>query len=121
VKASEVLDSAANIILRDGWNQDSYFKLGGDEDESNKSGPCCQAGAISRAAFGYAWVNHGGVSYKFELHEARRKADYYMARYLLHTRGESSPICWNDDPERTAEEVVAALRGAAELAREAGE
>lgn len=131
MKPSEILDKAADIIVRDGWWQGAYYKEPSTDlpageiwrwadDEARRTAPCCQAGAISRAAFGVAWadtlaqVDHvqGG---------AYSRADGYMRRYAHKTFGDTSPIAWNDEPERTAEEVVEALRGAAELAREAGE
>lgn len=85
MKPSETLESAANIILRDGWWQGSYFKI-----------PPVTVDTAAQAA-------------------------KWMRRYTEVNFEERSPIAWNDAPERTKEDVVAALRGAAEMAREAGE
>ena len=136
MKPSDVLESAANIILRDGWWQGSYFKIppvtgGGDlaglgftesykasEEEANRSAPCCQDGAISRAATGWAWPNGKAA---FESCASAAQAAKWMRRYTEANFEERSPIAWNDAHGRTKEDVVAALRGAAEMAREAGE
>ena len=137
MKPSEVLDGAANILLRDGWLQGAYYAspslAGGDRSEeeyerlrlvdleANRSAPCCQAGAISRAAYGYAWLVADAGPPTLGASEARSKADFYMSQHLKRALGVNSPICWNDDSGRTVDEVVAALRGAAESARAAGE
>lgn len=132
MKASEVLESAANIILRDGWNQNAYFlnpdidasaltpvQCNAAVDEANRSAPCCQEGAISRAVTGWAW--YGGRETTFDQRHATRKATSWMERYVLANHSCRSPIAWNDLPTTTKDDVVAALRGAAEMARAAGE
>ena len=126
MKPSDVLDSAANIILRDGWTQGQYYEVpdlvGASieeatirNEEANRSGPCCQAGAISRAVSGKAWTLGRWVREHPEARTAHARANHYMMRQV------SNPVRYNDTPGRTADEVVAALRGAAELARKAGE
>lgn len=123
LKPSEVLDNAANIILRDGWHASDYYKAPLDctpeEDrELAKTAPCCQAGAIVRATTGSAWS--AGPTPP-EVAALQAGADEYMRKYILRVHGVRRPIAWNDQAGRTKEEVVAALRGAAEDARRAGE
>ncbi|MER5966676.1 tRNA(His) guanylyltransferase Thg1 family protein [Streptomyces sp. NPDC002057] len=88
--------------------------------EKNRTAPCCQAGAISRAAFGVAWRDSGIATAADSQVLAFGKAGHYMLRYVQQT-SDATSIEWNDRPERTASDVVAALRGAADDAREAGE
>jgi len=129
MKPSEVLDKAADIIIRDGWMQgDFYLTTNGsgrywDEQEA-KSAPCCQFGAINRAVWGYAWApsrvaeQWGGPNMW-----VAAKAEGYINRYVQENLGllGIGAVHWNDEDGRTAEEVVAALRAAAELARQEGE
>lgn len=126
MKPSEILDSAANILLRDGWWQGSFYKNAenpDDDPEANKSAPCCQDGAIRRALFGLAYQPYRFIAEEEPLFLAQRRADYFMTQSVkaLDPLHEPNPILWNDTPGRTREEVVEAFRGAAELAREAGE
>lgn len=119
MKPSEVLDSAANIILRDGWYQGNFYEpppavdgLAAADDEANRSAPCCQDGALQRAIWGVAYV--GGHWWIDPTPQAQA---YKQARaYMEQVVGDNS-IDWNDHPDRTKEEVVAALRQAAENAR----
>ncbi len=121
MKPSEILDQAANTLLRDGWYQGEYYKDDGTS-AANRSGPCCQEGAISRAAFGYAYVDY--LNSVRDQSEALRKAQDDASRYMRNfvcQDGHRSSIDFNDAPGRTREEVVNALRGAAAYARLAGE
>lgn len=132
MKASEVLDSAANILLRDGWNQGAFYvtpkydpevEYSVNEAYDNKAArtaPCCQDGATARAAYGTSWPMDT-CNYADDLVEARRKATAFMNAYVKGVHGFASAIEWNDLPTTTKEDVVAALRGAADNAREAGE
>lgn len=134
VKASEVLDKAATIVENDGWYQGEYYQgadytLGEDYDvqdeRARQKNPCCQRGAISRAATGYAWVSYRERSeFPDGLFVAIKVADEYMNRYVHETLGfpkeHGSAIAWNDESARSAVEVAAALRGAAALARSEG-
>jgi len=135
MKPSEVLDRAADIIIRDGWLQGHYYLEVDWEDcaddraeldrKARESAPCCQAGAISRAAYGVAWRSawrrldeRVSEAQKF----AAAKAEGYMQQYVREVLGSRvSSIAWNDAPDTTAEDVIDALRGAAGLARASGE
>jgi hypothetical protein len=130
-KPSEILDSAAEIIERDGWYQGKYFKYDDESPkldvakEENRTAPCCQAGAISRAVWGVAWRvrNSFPAEGDVERWEAHQKAEDYTRRMTrtLTDHVEGSPIAYNDHPDRTARDVTDMLRGAAALARAAGE
>jgi hypothetical protein len=89
---SQVLRKAAEVIEEFGWIQGEY----GGADEGY-----CVDGAIQCAA-------HGAY-------------DRFLARSLLcgYLRASWLPL-WNDAPERTKDQVIAALRAAAERP-EAGE
>lgn len=132
MKPSEILDTAANIIIRDGWNQGVYYKTvsyspNDDaypdlDDEANRTAPCCQAGAISRAIFGKAWTSFSTHPDPSSAWTVKASADNYANRYIrLRHKGVKGAIEFNDLPTTTADDVVAALRGAAQLAREGGE
>lgn len=123
MKPSDVLDKAAEIIIRDGWYQGEYFETPddpADRDQANRTAPCCQAGAISRAAHGVAWLIGWDAVDRAESH-ARYRAERYMRDYIRARYGTRSSVEWNDTVARDADEVVTALRGAAEEARRAGQ
>lgn len=127
MKASEALDKAADILLRDGWHQGHFFKykpgsVSPMTDPENKTAPCCQDGAIARAIWGYAFVSHLALGREETVAEANlaRSAQGFMSKYVYAHHGQTSPIHWNDQVGRKKKEVVAALRGAAELARAEG-
>jgi hypothetical protein len=99
----EVLLAAADHIERFGWQQ-RYFGTPGK--------PCCLLGAISVAAGNRA----GGHAVNSSSADAERAADRRIMQYLRSTHRAIDLVTWNDSPGRTAEEVIAALRGAAEEA-----
>lgn len=85
MKISEVLFKAAQIIERDGWCQNDY-----------KNGNClCPLGAIRVAC---------GHQANKENSEVTQPTCEFLRDFL------DKPVwCWNDAPERTAEEVIDAL------------
>lgn len=122
MKPSEILDKAADIIIRDGWHQGAYFKVDrndtAEEDAARAmTAPCCQEGAIMRAAFGSAWPR----MWEARTNQEKRKASGYMNAYVQGTTGNYSAIAWNDLSTTTKDDVVYALRQSANEAREAGE
>lgn len=99
---ADVLGLAADRIERDGWYQGSYYE--GYESGTNPGvalrchpQPCCVLGAISAESTEGCWL-----------------ADQALLDFV---GGSISLDRWNDAPERTQAEVVAALRGAAEQER----
>ena len=135
VKASELLDKAAQIVETDGWYQGEFYrpvKYEGEfeteyqekDEAARKSAPCCQSGAISRAATGFAWLSfRERREFPENVIQAGRRAEGFMNEYVQEVLrfGAGSAVSWNDQPERTADEVAAALRGAAGMARAAGD
>lgn len=88
--AREVLLKAADHIERYGWQQ------GG---AGSPHGPCCALGAIAAGP-----IVHG-VSAPAAIAEAEDMLRDWIKRQAVSA--------WNDAPDRTAAEVIAALRGAA--------
>ena len=107
LKASEVLDRAADLIEPEGrWTQGCLARTADGDPvlERNRKAVCwCLVGSIHRAA---------------ENEEtAYRTRDWLFA----HFDDGWTEASWNDDPTRTQAEVVAKLREGAALAREAGQ
>jgi hypothetical protein len=87
VTPSEILLKAAEHLERHGWRQGDYGTL---------NEPCCAHGAM------FAVTDfHADES-------ARIEAKRMFSRFI-----NAPSIDWNDAPGRTANEVIAALRGAA--------
>lgn len=90
----DVLREAARILMRDGWTQGEVGTPGGTK---------CAVGAI-KAACGvhlYDWSD-----------TAVAAAD--LLQNWVDPRGSYRVADWNDAPERTAEDVILALKRAAE-------
>ena len=96
---AEDLRVAADVLERDGWTQHAPI---------DGAGRRCAAGALAWA------VSNGVASYPSwligEALDRWRDAEEELRLQI----DEESVMYWNDDPERTADEVVAALRAAAE-------
>lgn len=108
------LRNAADVIERDGWHQGAYFQ----PEDGNGSGGCrvCASGAINTAVHGFAWPPI------FDTSERERADAAWYAASTFADGPWGSIVLWNDEPGRTAEEVIAALRGAADkLEAEAAE
>ncbi|MBQ0902656.1 hypothetical protein [Micromonospora sp. U21] len=121
VTPADLLRMAALYLRRHGWHQGTYYAHTTD----NPTPPACAAGAIGIACTGHT-VEH------FSHLDPDTLADYLAALgvfvdyldttapvffidedgYLLDEY--TSPYSWNDDPARTAEQVVAALEAAAD-------
>lgn len=94
MKASEVLSKARDVLAELGWHQGDF--------RDRESGAVCLIGALNLVAPG--WFNDAvtplrdamGVTYDIQI------------------------SVWNDDPSRTYEDVVLALKRAEELAVERG-
>lgn len=136
MKPSEVLDKAADIIERDGWIQGAYYRevdrgadlstWNLDDDDANRTAPCCQAGGVARAVCGWAWPGGHGGGKRRRTPEGSvliHKATGYMNRYVAALTGDDAMtgVSYNDAPGRTAGEMTTALRAAAGQARAAGE
>ncbi|KAB1940599.1 hypothetical protein F8271_15785 [Micromonospora sp. ALFpr18c] len=120
VTPADLLRMAALYLRRHGWHQGTYYAKTPD----TLTPPACAAGAIGIACAGYR-VEH------FSQLDPDALADYLAALgvfvdyldttapvffidedgYLLDEH--TSPYSWNDDPARTAEQVITALETAA--------
>lgn len=90
------LRAAAEVLRRDGWTQG---------DLVDKDGCRCVLGAIDRAA----WERLDERSVDDDLVQEMWTA---VAKII----GTNAIVKWNDDPGRTADEVIAALEAAAAAA-----
>lgn len=107
LKPSEVLDKAADLITPEGaWTQGYFARVA---PGGNSIGPR-EPNAACWCAFG-AVINRCGND---------GAAEDFAVQYLRTTLRDSIDR-WNDAPERTQAEVIAALRQAAQLAREEGQ
>ncbi|MCM0675101.1 hypothetical protein NCC78_10420, partial [Micromonospora phytophila] len=121
VTPADLLRCAALYLRRHGWHQGTYYATTTD----TLTPPACAAGAIGIACAGHR-VEHfsqldGGTLADY-LATIGVFVDYLDAHapvffidedgYLLDEH--TSPYSWNDDPARTAEQVVAALEAAAD-------
>ena len=95
---ADVLNGAADLLEREGWWQGDY---------RGPNGETCVDGALVRAV----GQQPGGIM------EGDVGLSYLAAvKVLRHHLGREFVSAWNDDPQRTKAEVVAALRAAAEQA-----
>ncbi|MEU0150332.1 DUF6197 family protein [Micromonospora fulviviridis] len=121
VTPADLLRCAALYLRRHGWHQGTYYATTTD----TLTPPACAAGAIGIACAGYR-VEH------FSQLDGDTLADYLATLaafvdylddfapvfhidedgYLLDEH--TSPYSWNDDPTRTAEQVITALESAAD-------
>lgn len=105
---ADVLDRAADLIERNGWWQNFYYDLG--TDLPKRECAVCARGAINLAANGRT---------PDRLSDVGQNALSALERYLGISGDHPHSVAdWNDAPERTAKEVIAALRGAAAAERE---
>ncbi|WP_200210312.1 DUF6197 family protein [Micromonospora coerulea] len=120
---ADLLRMAALYLRRHGWTQGSYYDI--YEPADYPTPPACAAGAIGIACAGHR-VEH------FSHLDPDALADYLAALgvfvdyldatapvffidedgYLLDEH--TSPYSWNDDPARSAEQVITALEAAAD-------
>ncbi|MEU0156863.1 DUF6197 family protein [Micromonospora fulviviridis] len=123
VTPADLLRCAALYLRRHGWHQGTYYNNLFPADLPTP--PACAAGAIGIACAGYR-VEH------FSQLDGDTLADYLAALavfvdylddfhplFLVDEDGfvideHTSPYSWNDDPGRTAEQVITALEAAAD-------
>jgi hypothetical protein len=103
-KTAAVLDRAADIIERNGHCKGFYYDA--SVDLSPAECPVCPLGALALAM--------GATNPKTD-RAFGSPAEIALERYLDIV----SVADWNDAPDRTPAEVIAALRGAAQAEREA--
>ena len=100
---AQILEDAAAIIECNGWYQGNlaggaWTVAGGWYEAIEAGAPCCILGAINVAAGEGVFMD-----------------PWPLGEFVT---GNPSPGVWNDAPGRTKEEVLTALRDAAQRARE---
>jgi hypothetical protein len=112
IETADILDEAASVIERNGLHKGSFCNDGpGAKTKIPRDWACCPYGAINIAANGERpWqASDGG--------EAAYKA---LVKHLGISDGHGDTVAdWSDHPDRTAEQVITALRSAAQAEREA--
>lgn len=105
MNSADVLDRAAEIIEHNGWAQGQYFvpEFGKAPEDCR----VCAIGAINVALYAAKPTVLPSQERTFPLSSV---VEWYLDVYDLAE--------WNDAKDRTAEEVIAALRGAAADERE---
>lgn len=129
-KISETLDAAADTLERDGWVQNDYHVVRDDKI-------ChCTLGAIGLASGFHVqvriveseyekavdwdflrWAGGGTRPVEGVVYD---EAAAYLAAFVGETPRASRIPDWNDSLTRTAENVIATIRAAAQAAREEG-
>lgn len=111
---ASVLDKAANIIDRNGWTQGDLYDMAQGEDMAAQDCRVCAIGAINTASYGHPM-------YPVRASQLSAKAEHAVDLVRDHLRlGSMKLAVWNDDFDRTADEVTTAFREtAAELRRAA--
>lgn len=102
----ELLLTAADIIARDGWHQGHYCAPDGDPTSS----AVCAIGALSRAGTGNA-IPTSEMAWRTSA--ARSAAQRRLAKVAGVTPWDIPD--WNDAPERSAEDVILAMKQAAHM------
>lgn len=101
--------AVADVIERNGWHQGGYYfaesgKLAGDSR-------VCALGAINVVVHGLPWAPMWHTA-------ARERCGALVMAITGHIRATGQAgdtlVDWNDEPGRTAEEVIAAFRACAD-------
>lgn len=108
INVSEALNEAADLLERDGWIQGRAHKNGGH----------CVIGAIGIVTGYHLRQPHKDTfnSHAYSLEEEHRADMDLVCREFAARIGKFGGVnipLWNDDPLRTAEEVVKTVRAAA--------
>ncbi|MFI6332225.1 hypothetical protein ACIBBG_28435 [Micromonospora chersina] len=121
VTPGDLLRMAALYLRRHGWHQGTYYNTTTD----TPTPPACAAGAIGIACAGHR-VEHFAqldpdalADYLATLATFVDYLDAFHPLFLVDEDGfvideHISPYSWNDDPARTAEQVITALDAAAD-------
>jgi len=108
-ETAAILDKAADVIERNGLHKEWYY----DEDSGKPpaESPVDAYGAINVATIGQPIGPTGSHDITPSAHDARQALRRFVNAAV-------SISVWNDSPDRTAEQVIGALRGAAQAERE---
>jgi len=122
VTPADLLRGAALYLQLHGWHQGSLYA---DDDPTNPTPAACSQGGIGMAAFGQRIPEHAPTSHRNEWRDFKRASDFFND-YLNLTGAKPAPAedqedwegpsvgDWNDEPDRTAGQVHAALIAAAD-------
>jgi hypothetical protein len=91
-RAREVLGEAAELLMVDGWAQGSFHA---------DDGRHCAIGAIA------------AIAGQLDQFDTSRRIECRAVNLLRVTIQDNNIVAWNDDPHRTAEDVILALKRAA--------
>ncbi|MFV2099998.1 hypothetical protein [Micromonospora sp. LOL_024] len=123
VTPADLLRMAALYLRRHGWHQGTYYPAAVATD--TLTSPACAVGAIGMAAAGHR-VDHfysldcgTQVAFRTAVGVFTTYLDDYEPICTVDDDGylideHTSPYSWNDDPGRTAEQVITALETAAD-------
>jgi hypothetical protein len=111
-RISQILDGAAEVIKTRGWHQGGFVPKGTPKELLGTC-PVCVIAAINVACGLDPTEPIGGEAGR----AAAALADYLGLDEDQQLTGELGDF-WNDHPERTADEVIYALRACAEAERE---
>ena len=117
---ADTLIRAANYLARHGWTRGVYYA-----DPTSGTPAACVTGALAIAAYGYPHPDPYSDIFTIDSADCEGwhrfvTAEHYLYRYLdlrPVDRDSLEPETlyhWNDDPARTAAEVIATLRAAAD-------
>ncbi|MEW2380253.1 hypothetical protein AB0883_29680 [Micromonospora sp. NPDC047812] len=114
---ADTLRCAARYLEIRGWTQSLYF----DRTDEVWFPPACVSGAIGMAIFGSCMPVLLNEQMNPDVRDYLRAVDVLVDFLDLHDpppwhtdEDYTSPFTWNDRPGRTAEQVVAILRAAAD-------
>lgn len=99
---ADVLEAAANLLESKGWGQGEFMNAI-DPDDATKF---CAVGAI-RTVTGYSLAGRRDEDYAVY---RKRYACSLQANVALGDKVGTDVVHWNDQPGRTAEEVIDALK-----------
>ncbi|MFU8851256.1 DUF6197 family protein [Micromonospora sp. SL1-18] len=123
VTPADLLRMAALYLRRHGWHQGTYYATNAPADCLTP--PACAVGAIGIACAGHRLDHFYGLDLDTQV--TFRQAVGILTTYLdgclpicfvdedgFLVEEHTSPYSWNDDPDRTAEQVITALEKAAD-------
>ena len=107
---ADVLTQAAAVIRRNGWHRGYFFRQPGGNSPENCA--VCAMGAINVVVFGKPVASD--VPQTWEQTQLGHNSYVAVEQFLNTDKGLGG---WNDEAERTVDEVLAALEGAAQAER----
>jgi hypothetical protein len=129
VTPADTLRGAAHYLIRHGLHQGTYYPRPDNpaDPKYQPFPPACVVGALAMAAYGRRRDSVYTAADDSDGLRALTRAGDALTDYLARTEPtgsplwedtdldfEASPFTWNDDPNRTANQVIAALNAAAD-------